>query len=256
MKVVILAGGLGTRLSEETSSIPKPLVEIGNLPILLHIMKYYYSFGFKDFVLLLGYKGNLIKEFFQNYPYNSSDFVLDQKKQVKTLLKFSPEEWKVSFIDTGQDTMTGGRIKRAQEIIGDDDFMLTYGDGVADIDLEGLLNFHKSHNRIATMTSIQPAERFGVFESMDDKVTSFTEKPPESEGWINGGFFVFKKEIFEFLNNDSDVLEKEPLEQVAKKGELMTYRHRNFWKCMDTLKDKQELQILWEKGNPPWKKWI
>ena len=255
MKVVILAGGLGTRLSEETASVPKPMVSIGNLPILVHIMRHYYFHGFKEFVILLGYKGNLIKEYFMNYPFNANDFVLQQKSSQKTLINSLSEDWTISFVDTGQETMTGGRIKRAQEIIGDNDFMLTYGDGVSDIDLGKLEEFHKNHNKIATMTSIQPKERFGVFESNEDTVTSFQEKPNETEAWINGGFFIFKKELFSLLKDDDTFLEKEPLQSLARKGQLMTFRYSGFWKCMDTLKDKLELQSYWDSGNPPWKKW-
>ena len=255
MKVVILAGGLGTRLSEETNSVPKPMVEIGQIPILVHIMRHYYHYGFKDFLILLGYKGNSIKEYFLNYPFNSKEFFIDFKHGKKELINDECEDWKVSFLDTGTDTMTGGRIKRAQDVIGDNDFMLTYGDGVSDIDLRKLEEFHKNHNKVATMTSIQPKERFGIFESNEDVVTSFQEKPNETEAWINGGFFIFKKELFSLLQDDDTFLEKEPLQSLASKGQLMTYRHNGFWKCMDTLKDKLELQSHWDSGNPPWKKW-
>ena len=255
MKVVILAGGLGTRLSEETSLIPKPMVQIGNLPIIVHIMRHYYFYGYKEFVILLGNKGSLIKDYFMNYPFNANDFILHQKSNKKTLLNSLSEDWTISFIETGQDTMTGGRIKRAQKVIGDDDFMLTYGDGVSDIDLRKLEEFHKNHNKVATMTSIQPKGRFGIFESNEDLVTSFQEKPNETEAWINGGFFIFKKELFSLLQDDDTFLEKEPFQSLASKGQLMTYRHNGFWKCMDTLKDKLELQSHWDSGNPPWKKW-
>ena len=256
MKVVILAGGLGTRLSEETSSIPKPMVRIGGLPILIHIMRHYYFHGFKEFVILLGYKGEVIKEYFLNYPFNAGDFTLKQKSNEKTLSDFSPEDWTISFVDTGQDTMTGGRIKRAEKIIGDEDFMLTYGDGVSDIDLNELENFHKAHNKIATMTCIQPEEkRFGIIESKDDFVTSFQEKPSETDSWINGGFFIFKKELFSLLKNDETFLEREPFQALVGKKQLMTYKHDGFWKCMDTLRDKLELQSNWDSGNPAWKKW-
>ena len=253
MKVVILAGGLGTRLSEETNSIPKPMVEIGQIPMLIHIMRHYYHFGFKEFVILLGYKGNLIKEYFLNYPHNSKEFSIDFKNGKKELINDTSEDWKISFLDTGESTMTGGRIKRAENIIGNDDFMLTYGDGLSNVNLKALQDFHKSHGKTATMTSVLPTERFGVFTSENDKVTSFVEKPNDSNSWINGGFFIFTNSIFDYLNSDNTSLEKEPLQSLANEGELMTFRHKEFWKCMDTLKDKNELQALWESGNPPWK---
>ncbi len=253
MKVVILAGGLGTRLSEETNSIPKPMVEIGQIPMLIHIMRHYYHFGFKEFVILLGYKGNLIKEYFLNYPHNSKEFSIDFKNGKKELINDTSEDWKISFLDTGESTMTGGRIKRAENIIGNEDFMLTYGDGLSNVNLKALQDFHKSHGKTATMTSVLPTERFGVFTSENDKVTSFVEKPNDSNSWINGGFFIFTNNIFDYLNSDNTSLEKEPLQSLANEGELMTFRHKEFWKCMDTLKDKNELQALWESGNPPWK---
>lgn len=253
MKVVILAGGLGTRLSEETNSIPKPMVEIGQIPMLIHIMRHYYHFGFKEFVILLGYKGNLIKEYFLNYPHNSKEFSIDFKNGKKELINDTSEDWKISFLDTGESTMTGGRIKRAESIIGNEDFMLTYGDGLSNVNLKALQDFHKSHGKTATMTSVLPTERFGVFTSENDKVTSFVEKPNDSNSWINGGFFIFTNSIFDYLNSDNTSLEKEPLQSLANEGELMTFRHKEFWKCMDTLKDKNELQALWESGNPPWK---
>ena len=253
MKVVILAGGLGTRLSEETNSIPKPMVEIGQIPMLIHIMRHYYHFGFKEFVILLGYKGNLIKEYFLNCPHNSKEFSIDFKNGKKELINDTSEDWKISFLDTGESTMTGGRIKRAENIIGNEDFMLTYGDGLSNVNLKALQDFHKSHGKTATMTSVLPTERFGVFTSENDKVTSFVEKPNDSNSWINGGFFIFTNSIFDYLNSDNTSLEKEPLQSLANEGELMTFRHKEFWKCMDTLKDKNELQALWESGNPPWK---
>jgi len=253
MNVVILAGGLGTRLSEETNSIPKPMVEIGQIPMLIHIMRHYYHFGFKEFVILLGYKGNLIKEYFLNYPHNSKEFSIDFKNGKKELINDTSEDWKISFLDTGESTMTGGRIKRAENIIGNEDFMLTYGDGLSNVNLKALQDFHKSHGKTATMTSVLPTERFGVFTSENDKVTSFVEKPNDSNSWINGGFFIFTNNIFDYLNSDNTSLEKEPLQSLANEGELMTFRHKEFWKCMDTLKDKNELQALWESGNPPWK---
>ena len=229
------------------------MVEIGQIPMLIHIMRHYYHFGFKEFVILLGYKGNLIKEYFLNYPHNSKEFSIDFKNGKKELINDTSEDWKISFLDTGESTMTGGRIKRAENIIGNEDFMLTYGDGLSNVNLKALQDFHKSHGKTATMTSVLPTERFGVFTSENDKVTSFVEKPNDSNSWINGGFFIFTNSIFDYLNSDNTSLEKEPLQSLANEGELMTFRHKEFWKCMDTLKDKNELQALWESGNPPWK---
>ena len=208
---------------------------------------------FNHFILPIGYKGNLIKEYFLNYPHNSKEFSIDFKNGKKELINDTSEDWKISFLDTGESTMTGGRIKRAESIIGNEDFMLTYGDGLSNVNLKALQDFHKSHGKTATMTSVLPTERFGVFTSENDKVTSFVEKPNDSNSWINGGFFIFTNSIFDYLNSDNTSLEKEPLQSLANEGELMTFRHKEFWKCMDTLKDKNELQALWESGNPPWK---
>ena len=227
------------------------MVEIGQIPMLIHIMRHYYHFGFKEFVILLGYKGNVIKEYFLNYPHNSKEFSINFKNGKKELINDTSEDWKISFLDTGESTMTGGRIKRAENIIGNEDFMLTYGDGLSNVNLKALQDFHKSHGKTATMTSVLPTERFGVFTSENDKVTSFVEKPNDSNSWINGGFFIFTNSIFDYLNSDNTSLEKEPLQSLANEGELMTFRHKEFWKCMDTLKDKNELQALWESGNPP-----
>jgi len=232
MKVLILAGGLGSRLSEETDLIPKPLVKIGGKPILWHIMKLYSVFGYNDFVILLGYKGHMIKEYFANNNENN---------------------WDITFLDTGQKTDTGGRIKRAAQHIDNQTFMLTYGDGLADINLIQLLSFHQKHVGFATMTSVQLASRFGILEiGKNDKVIQFKEKPKENEAWINGGFFVCEPGILNYIKNDLTTFEKNPLATLANDGELFTYRHRGFWKCMDTLRDKRELDELAKSDSPPW----
>jgi len=232
MKVLILAGGLGTRLSEETDLIPKPLVKIGEKPILWHIMHIYKQYGFKEFVILLGYKGHMIKEYFANNNENN---------------------WDITFLDTGQKTDTGGRIKRAAQHIDNQTFMLTYGDGLADINLIQLLSFHQKHGGLATMTSVQLASRFGILEIGDEeRVIQFKEKPKENEAWINGGFFVCEPSMLNYIDNDETIFEKNPLATLANDGELFTYRHRGFWKCMDTLRDKRELDELAKSDSPPW----
>jgi glucose-1-phosphate cytidylyltransferase len=232
MKVLILAGGLGTRLSEETDLIPKPLVKIGGKPILWHIMKHYCAFGYNEFVILLGYKGHMIKEYFANNNENN---------------------WDITFLDTGQKTDTGGRIKRAAQHIDNQTFMLTYGDGLADINLIQLLSFHQKHGGLVTMTSIQLASRFGILEiGKNDKVIQFKEKPKENEAWINGGFFICEPGILKYIKNDETIFEKNPLATLANNRELFTYRHRGFWKCMDTLRDKRELDELAKSDSPPW----
>ena len=232
MKVIILAGGFGTRLSEETDLIPKPLVKIGGKPILWHIMKQYSAFGYNEFVILLGYKGHMIKEYFANNNENN---------------------WDITFLDTGQKTDTGGRIKRAAQHIDNQTFMLTYGDGLADINLIQLLSFHQKHGGLATMTSVQLASRFGILEiGKNDKVIQFKEKPKENEAWINGGFFVCEPGILNYIKNDSTTFEKDPLATLTEDGELFTYRHKGFWKCMDTLRDKRELDELAKSDSPPW----
>jgi len=256
-KVVILAGGAGTRLSEETSIRPKPMVEIGGMPILWHIMKIYSHYNYNHFVVLLGYKGYLIKEYFANYFLHRSDVTFDLKKNESNFLNNTSEPWKITLIDTGKDSMTGGRIKHAEEHIENNTFMLTYGDGLSDINLDSLMKFHKSHKKGMTMTSVQPDGRFGVFEAdKQGKVTSFLEKPKGDGSWINGGFFVCEPNIFEYIRGgDGTVFETEPMEELAESGELFTYQHKGFWKCMDTLRDKNELREMWESGNPPWKLW-
>ncbi|HOY95436.1 MAG TPA: glucose-1-phosphate cytidylyltransferase [Catalimonadaceae bacterium] len=258
MKVVILAGGLGTRLSEETDIRPKPMVEIGGRPIIWHIMKIYASYGFTDFVICLGYKGYFIKEYFANYFLHQTDITINLGTNQIEYHKSDSENWKITLIDTGKDSMTGGRIKRIQPYIGNEPFMLTYGDGVADINIGDLARFHQSHGKLLTVTSIQPSGRFGALELDDStgKVNSFYEKPKGDGVWINGGFFVCQPEVFDYIRNgDSTIWEQEPLQNIAKDGQLMGYRHEGFWSPMDTLKDKQDLNEMWNKGSAKWKIW-
>lgn len=257
MKVLLLAGGLGTRLAEETSLRPKPMVEIGGKPILWHIMKLYSHHGFNDFVILLGYKGYYIKEYFANYFLHQSDVTIDIREGGMEILNNSSEPWKVTLLDTGMHSMTGGRIKRAQKFVGDEPFMLTYGDGVADIDVNCLLRFHKSHGKAITMTSAQPEGRFGALHIGDEhQVCQFSEKPKGDGGWINAGFFVCEPKVFDYITlGDETVFEQDPLRNMAKEGELYTFQHTGFWKPMDTLRDKQVLESLWENKSAPWKVW-
>lgn len=256
MKVLILAGGLGTRLSEETEVRPKPMVEIGGRPILWHIMKGYAHFGYTDFVLLLGYKGFYIKEYFANYLLHNSNVTIDLARDRVEVLSTESEPWRVTLLDTGSETMTGGRIKRAAPHVGAETFMLTYGDGVSDVDLEALLSFHRRHGKALTMTSVRPDGRFGTFAAEpDDRVSMFLEKPRGDGAWINGGFFVCEPRLFEYLEGDATVLEREPMQRMAAEGELFTYRHDGFWKCMDTLRDKNDLNQMWQSGRAKWKRW-
>jgi glucose-1-phosphate cytidylyltransferase len=256
MKVLILAGGYGTRLSEETNIVPKPMVEIGGRPIIWHIMKTYSHYGFNDFVILLGYKGYSIKEFFANYFLHQSDVTINLATGEMEVHKNESEPWKVTLLETGLQTMTGGRIKRAASIIKDEPFLLTYGDGVADINVGDLVKYHKSHGKMITMTSIQPEGRFGAIEITDDNtVTSFREKPKGDGAWINGGYFVCQPQVLNYIANDSIIFEKEPLEHLAAEGQLVTYKHDGFWKCMDTLRDKLQLNDMWESDKAKWRVW-
>ncbi|RXJ69002.1 glucose-1-phosphate cytidylyltransferase [Halarcobacter ebronensis] len=257
MKVLLLAGGYGTRLSEETDIRPKPMVEIGGKPILWHIMKIYSHYGFNEFIVLLGYKGYYIKEYFANYFLHQSDVTIDMKTGKMEILNNSSEPWKVTLLDTGIDSMTGGRIKRAKDFIGDESFMLTYGDGVSDVNINELIKFHKSHGKALTMTSIQPEGRFGSLNITDeDQVTHFKEKPKGDGGWINGGFFVCEPKVFDYiLDGDSTVFEQKPLQNMALDGEIFTFKHNGFWKPMDSLKDKNDLNKLWDENKAPWKVW-
>lgn len=256
MKVVILAGGFGTRLSEETLIKPKPMVEIGSRPILWHIMKIYSSYGFDDFIICLGYMGHSIVEYFNNYVCNHSDITVDLKQNGRIIHNHSVEPWKVTLVHTGKETMTGGRIKRIQRYLGNEPFMLTYGDGVADINISELVRFHREHGKLATVTATQPLGRFGSLTlTRDDRVKGFREKPRGDGSWISGGFFVMEPDVFELIEGDHTVLEKEPLEKLAKNGQLMAYKHSGFWQPMDTLRDKNNLEEIWKTGKAPWKIW-
>ncbi|MBN2396155.1 MAG: glucose-1-phosphate cytidylyltransferase [Candidatus Atribacteria bacterium] len=257
MKVVLLAGGLGTRLSEETKYLPKPMVTIGNEPILWHIMKTYSKYGYNDFIICLGYKGYIIKEYFANYFLHRSDVTIDIKNNEIQVLGNDSEPWKVTLVDTGLNTMTGGRIKRIQKYIGNEPFMLTYGDGVADIDIKKLTEYHKKSNKMLTVTAYKPQGKFGSID-IDTKgnVKSFTEKPAGDGIWINAGYFVCQPEIFDYLKEgDATIFEKSPLETIAAEGKMMSYKHEGFWKPMDTLRDNVELNEMWNKNKAPWKVW-
>ena len=255
MKAVILAGGLGTRISEETDRLPKPMVDIGGKPILWHIMKGYAHHGIKDFVICLGYKGNVIKEYFTNYSRYMSDLTVNLKNGTITVHQNQAEDWNITLVDTGIDTMTGGRLKRVKKYLGNETFFLTYGDGVSDIDIKKLLAFHKKHGKKATVTAITPPGRFGVLDSKGDRVLGFAEKIDNKDARINGGFFVLEPGVIDLIKDDSTVWEKAPLERLAKKGELMAYRHDGFWMAMDTLRDKRALEDLWESKKAPWAVW-
>ena len=257
MKVVILAGGLGTRLSEETKLIPKPMVEIGGKPILWHIMKTYSSYGFNEFIILTGYKSHIIKEYFVNYYNRYSDITVDMLNNSVEIHKIKTEPWKVTLLYTGQDTMTGGRIKKATDYIGNERFMLTYGDGVADVDINALIKSHETSGKTVTMTAVQPSGRFGALVIKDENIiTSFKEKPKGDESWINGGFFVCEPKVFDYIPDEDDVIfEQRPLERLAEVGELNAFKHNGFWRPMDTLKDKNDLTEMWMTDNAPWAIW-
>jgi len=256
MKVVILAGGFGTRLSEETVSRPKPMVEIGGMPILWHIMKIYSSHGYNDFVICLGYKGYVIKEYFANYFMHKSDVTIDLKNNSVKVHESEAEPWTITLVDTGVNSMTGGRIKRIQKHIGTEPFMLTYGDGVSDVNIKDLVATHQQSGRHCTVTSVQPSGRFGALNLGDDnQVNSFLEKPKGDGAWINGGFFVCQPEVFDYIEGDSTVFEKSPMERLAANGQMGAYLHEGFWKPMDTLRDKIELEESWEANNAAWKNW-
>jgi glucose-1-phosphate cytidylyltransferase len=253
MKTVILCGGFGTRLSEETILKPKPMVEIGSKPILWHIMKIYEKYNFKDFVLALGYKGEYIKDYFLNYHARNSNLRVNLLSGDVSFLNQSSEDWSVSCIDTGSLSMTGGRLLNLKSHLEYEDcFCLTYGDGLANINVKDLVKFHKSHGKIATVTVVRPPVRFGELKIMNKKVIDFQEKPQAGEGWINGGYFVFSPRIFSYITNNETMLEREPLENLVNDGELMSYEHNGFWQCMDTMRDKQTLEDHWKSGNPPW----
>ena len=256
MKVVILAGGFGTRLSEETDIKPKPMVEIGEKPIIWHIMKIYSYYGFNEFVVLLGYKGYYIKEYFANYFMHQSDITIDLKTNSLDIHNNSCEPWKITLLDTGIETMTGSRIKKAQKYIGDESFMLTYGDGVANINIHELIKFHKKNNSIMTMTSAQPDGRFGALKIENNKVIKFKEKPKGDGSWVNAGFFVCEPKVFNYIGDENDIVfEEGPLKNLAADGQLFTYQHDDFWMPMDTLRDKNILNNMWHKNSAPWKIW-
>lgn len=255
MKVAILAGGYGTRLAEETEIKPKPMVEIGGRPILWHIMKHYAHFGLNEFVIALGYKGEYIKRWMKDYSALEGDMTVNTKTGEVKVYEKEKTEWVVDLVDTGLNTLTGGRIKRLRPWLGDSTFMLTWGDGVSDIDLNHLLAFHRAQGKLATLTAVRPSARYGHLEFQGDRITSFTEKPQAAEGWINGAFFVLEPEIFDYIDGDQTMWEHEPLTNLAQAGQLVAYKHTSFWQCMDTLREKHILQTLWDSGNPPWKLW-
>ena len=253
MKVVLLAGGFGTRLAEYTDVIPKPMLPVGGKPILWHIMQTYARFGHKDFYVALGYKAEFIKDYFLNYRSLNSDFTIDLASGNIIPLQIDPVDWRVTLANTGEASMTGGRVKRMKRYIGSEPFMLTYGDGVADVDLDALLAFHRNHGKMVTVTAVHPGARFGELLIKDERVDSFREKPQMVDGWINGGYFVIQPEFFDLIAGDETILEREPMECVASMGELMAYRHNGFWQCMDTKRDKDILEELWHTGKAPWR---
>lgn len=255
MKVAILAGGYGTRLAEETDIRPKPMVEIGGFPILWHIMMGYSWYGFNDFVIALGYKGEVIKKYMMDYCALNSDLTIDFKSGDVVSHRSFKQDWRVDLVDTGKQTQTGGRIKRLAPYLNNDTFMLTWGDGVSDVNIARLLDFHKSHGKLATVTAVRPPARYGYMKFKDEQVTEFTEKPQLGEGWINGAFFVLEPGIFDYIKSDDTVWEREPLENLARNGELAAYKHTSFWQCMDTLREKHILESLWQANRAPWKIW-
>ena len=257
MKAVILAGGFGTRISEESGVRPKPMVEIGGKPILWHVMKIYSKYGITDFVILCGYKSNIIKEYFANYSLYKSDVTFDFKGSTMEVHKNGVENWKVTLVETGEDTMTGGRIKKALPYIGNETFCLTYGDGVSDVNIPEVIRIHNESKALVTMTTVQPPGRFGAFtlKGNSNKVKSFKEKPDGDGAWINGGFFVVEPSALSYIGGDETVWEQDPLQRIAKKGKLVAYKHTGFWQCMDTLRDKNVLENIWQSGKAPWKVW-
>jgi glucose-1-phosphate cytidylyltransferase len=255
MKTVILAGGLGTRLSEETVLKPKPMVEIGNYPILWHIMKSYSSHGIHDFIICAGYRGYMIKEYFANYFLHQSDVTFDMEENRMEVHEKRSEPWRVTIVDTGEDSMTGGRLKRIGRYLDNEPFCMTYGDGVGNVDISGSIAFHRSHGKLATVTAVQPSGRFGALDLRGDEVASFQEKPRGDGSWINGGFFVLHPRVLDYIDGDSSIWERTPMERLAAEGEIMAFKHNGFWQPMDTLRDKQKLEELWERGEAPWKIW-
>lgn len=255
MKVVILAGGIGSRLSEETGLTPKPMIKIGDKPILWHIMKIYSYYGFNEFVICLGYKGYTIKEYFTNYFLHQTDITIDITNNSTEFHHSNAEPWKITLVDTGLNTMTGGRIKRIQNHIGNETFLLTYGDGISNVNIKKLIEFHQNEKNFATVTAVQPLGRFGTLNIQNNNVNSFIEKPTGDGTWINGGFFVLEPKVFDYIDGDQTLWEKEPLEKLAQDKQLKSFKHFDFWKPMDTLRDKRELEKLWESGDTPWRLW-
>jgi glucose-1-phosphate cytidylyltransferase len=255
MKTVILAGGMGTRISEESHLKPKPMVEIGGKPIIWHIMKIYSAHGLRDFIVCLGYKGYVIKEYFANYFLHMSDVTFDMESNKMTVHQASAEPWRVTLVDTGELTMTGGRLLRIRKYLDAEDFCLTYGDGLGDVDVRKLVAFHRSHGKLATLTAVQPPGRFGALNLAGSKVTGFEEKPHGDGGWINGGFFVLSPKVIEHIKGDDTVWERGPMEELARMGQLQSHLHQGFWQPMDTLRDKNQLEEMWASGNAPWKVW-
>lgn len=255
MKVVILAGGFGTRISEESQNMPKPMITIGGMPIIWHIMKHYSNYGYTEFVICAGYKQQIIKEWFADYYIYTSDVTFDFEKENKVVVhKKGTEPWKVTVVDTGLNTLTAGRIKRIQEYVGDETFMLTYGDGVSDVDISKLVKFHRENNRLATLCATQPGSRFGIISMEDNVVTSFREKSKDDSDWVNIGYMVLEPQIFDYIHEDC-MFEKQPLENIVADRQLVCYRHEGFWQCMDTMRDRESLERLWAEGNAPWKIW-
>ena len=256
MKVVLLAGGFGTRISEESQFKPKPMISIGGMPILWHIMKEYATYGYDDFIVCAGYKQEYIKEYFSNYYLHNSNITFDFKHDNKvTVHENDSEPWNVTIVDTGLNTMTGGRVKRIAPYVGNETFMLTYGDGVCDVPIDKLVDFHKSHGRICTMTAVKPEGRFGILDIDGSEIKSFREKSKNDVGYINGGYMVLEPGIFDYISDDSTTFEREPMESIAREGQLMAFKHNGFWQCMDTLRDREKLEKLWANGNAPWKVW-
>ena len=255
MRVIILAGGFGTRLSEETSVSPKPMLEIGGKPMLWHIMSIYASHGFKDFLVACGYKGEVIKQYFHSFLVHNSDLFINLKDGSCNVANSTVPDWQIGVVDTGLTTLTGGRLRRLKNLIGDQTFMVTYGDGLADVNIKSLVAFHRGHGKLATISAVSPIARFGRLELNGDRVAQFAEKRQTGEGWINGGFFVFEPGVLDYIDDDQTSLEGKPLENLAAESQLMAYRHRGFWHPMDTMRDKQYLEALWASGNAPWKAW-
>ena len=255
MKAVILAGGFGTRISEETQFKPKPMIEIGGMPLLWHIMKSYSTYNINDFVICCGYKGYMIKEYFANYFLHMSDVTFDIKNNKMNVHKKFGESWNVTLVDTGIDTQTGGRLKKIEEYLDDETFCFTYGDGISDIQIDQLVRFHNDNKTVATVTAVQPSARFGALDIRENKVISFKEKPPGDGNWINGGYFVLEPSVFDYLGDNSTVWEEEPVENLTRDGQLSTYKHSGFWQPLDSLRDKNKLEKLWSNGNAPWKIW-